>query len=335
MPRIITRRSALTGAAGLATAGFAVRAKAATRVVRMGHNNTDTSHYGQGSAAFAAAVAADPALSGAIRIEVHGNAELGDELNMLKSCATGTLDLMLCSNSPSGNLVPELGLLNAPFVFHDVAHARAALDGATGVEFAKLAAARDVNIIAWAENGLRHITSNVPVARPADLKGLKIRVPQSDVMLGGFRALGADAAPLSFGLLREALRTGQFQAQENPIIVIESMKLNELQKFLSITGHIYDPALMVASSDLLDDLSPAQRTALMACARKAAAVTRQVAEAAQRDGIARLRAAGMTVVDNVDVAAFHAASEPYLKGLGATYGADLVGRLISAGAGVA
>jgi TRAP-type transport system periplasmic protein len=181
----------------------------------------DHSHYGRGGAALAAAVAANP-IGTIIRIEAHGNAELG----MLKSCANGTLDLVVYSNSVVGNLVPENGWLNAPFVFAGLAHARAVLDGPVGKEFAELATAKKINLIAWGENGLRHITANRAIRTPpSDLKGLKIRVPQSEVMLGGMRALGADAAPLNFNLLRKALRTGQFEAEENPIVVIEAAEV--------------------------------------------------------------------------------------------------------------
>jgi TRAP-type C4-dicarboxylate transport system substrate-binding protein len=151
-------------------------------------------------------------------------------------------------------------------------------------------------------------------------------------MLGGFKALGADAAPLNFSLLREALRTGQFQAQENPIVVIEAAKLYELQKFLSLTGHVYDAAAFICSADLLDDLTEAQRTALTDCARKGAAVTREVSATAQKDGIARLTAKGMTVVDNVDVAAFRTAARPFLESLSASFDTSLVKRLLDAAA---
>ena len=334
MSHILSRRNALAGLAGLSVAGLAMPhvARAAARTLRFGHNNTEDSHYGHGGAAFAQAIAAHPALAGVISLEVHGNSEYGDELSMLKNCANGTLDGMISSASVLGNIAPEAGLLNAPFLFRDVARARAVLDGPIGVEYAEILGKKDVNVLAWAENGLRHVTSDRPIRTPADLRGLKIRVPQSEVMMGGFKALGADAAPLSFSLVREALRTGQFQAQENPIVVIEAMKFYELQKTVSLTGHIYDPAVVVASSDVLEDLTEPQRAALLTCAKVGAAMTRQVASAAQVDGIARLKAAGMVVVEDVDVAAFRGAVQPYLHGLSATFGADRMQRLIGAAA---
>jgi tripartite ATP-independent transporter DctP family solute receptor len=331
MPARLPRRT-LTLA--LATAALATPhvARAAIRVIRFGHNNTDGSHYGRATAAFAQAVAADPVLAAAIRIEAHPNAELGDEVAMLKSCAAGTLDAAMISNAGMGSVIPDVGVLNAPFLFRDVEHAHATLDGPVGQEFATVIEAKNLKFLAWSENGLRHVTANKPIRHPADLAGLKIRVPQSDVMVGGFKALGANPAPLSFSLVREALRTGDFQAQENPIVVIEAAKLYELQKYVSLTGHIYDPAAFLCSTDLAEDLGPAQLEALAACARKGSAVARQVSANAQVEGLARLRANGMTIVDDVDVDAFRTATRPYMEGLAATYGADRMRRLIGAGA---
>jgi len=282
--------------------------------------------------AFAQAVAADPALAGSIKIEVYGNNQLGDDLGMLANIVKGTLDGMLCSTALIGGVVPEIGIFNAPYVFAHAANARAALDGALGAEYTALAAAKGLVVLAWGENGMRQITSNKPVRTPADLHGLKIRMPQSEIMLAGMRAMGADPAPLAFGLLVAALRSGEFQAQENPIPVIEASKLYEVQKYLCLTGHIYDALGFLCCPDLMDDLTEPQRAALISCAKKGAAVTRQMAQDAQDNGVARLRANGMTVIDDVDIPAFQVAARAYLESLAPTYGADRIKRLIAAGA---
>jgi tripartite ATP-independent transporter DctP family solute receptor len=332
--RRATRRDVMAGLAGLTAVALAAPhvARAAPRTVRLGHTNPDQSHLGRGATTFAAAVASDPVIGGVLKIDVHGNAELGDDVGMLKNCASGTLDAMICANVALGNLVPESNPINAPFLFRDVARARSVLDGPVGVEFAELALAKRLQVLAWGENGLRHITSSTPVRRPADLRGLRVRVPQSEMILGAFRALGADAGTLSATMLYEGLRTGQFQAQENAILTIEFFKLYEVQKFLSLTGHIYDPALFLCSIDLMDDLTAPQRSALIACARIGATATRDISDAASKASLARLKAAGMIVLDDIDVAGFVAASRPYLESLAARYGAERVGRLIEAGA---
>jgi TRAP-type transport system periplasmic protein len=329
----LTRRAVVSGLAGLPTALAAPHvARAAVRVARFGHNNADSSQFGQGAAAFAQAVEADPVIGGMLRIRVYGNAQLGDDVIMLKSCINGTLDGMLCGTSITANFVPDIGIVNAPYLFASAERARAVLDGPMGAEFMQLSRAQRLPVLAFGENGLRHITSNKLVRTPEDLRGLKIRVPQSAVMLNGFLALGADAAPLAFNLVRNALISGEFQAQENAISLVETAKLYEVQKFLCLTGHIYDAISFIASEDLLEDLTHPQRDALAAAARRGAAVSRTTCDAAALDGIGRLKAAGMTVVDNVDVAAFRAASRPYLEGLSTAFDADRVRRLLAAGA---
>jgi tripartite ATP-independent transporter DctP family solute receptor len=329
-----TRRSFVAGLAGTAVGGLAAPhvARAAPRTVRLGHTNPDQSHLGQGAIAFAEAVASDPVIGSVLRVEVHGNAELGDDLGMLRNCASGTLDAMICANVAFGNMVPETNVINAPFLFRDIARARSVLDGAMGEEFAALALARRLQVLAWGENGLRHITSNIPVRGPADVRGLRIRVPQSEMILGAFRALGADAGTLSATMLYEGLRTGQFQAQENAILTIEHFKLYQVQKYLSRTGHIYDPALFLCSTDVMEDLTEPQRAALIACARQGAAATRDMLDVATTASLARLIAAGMIVLDDIDVAGFIVASRPYLEILAAKYDADRTKRLIAAGA---
>ncbi len=329
--RRIGRRGVLAGAAIGALAAPHV-ACAAPRVARFAHTSPDDSHYGQGLAAFAAAVASHPLLASALTIEIYPNSELGDDLGAMRNCARGTLDGALISLSLMAALVPEVGIVNAPYLFRDVAQARAVLDGPIGAEFAELAAAKSLPVLAWGENGVRHITANRPVRTLADLRGLKIRVPPSDIFLNGFRALGADPAPLAFGLLRAALVTGEFQAQENAIILVETTKLYEVQKYLCMTGHIYDAVGFVASPDLMEDLAPPQREALAACARAGAAVTRTVADATARDGTTRLKAAGMTIIDDVDLASLRAAGRPFLESLTTVYGETRVKNLLAAGA---
>jgi tripartite ATP-independent transporter DctP family solute receptor len=326
------RRLALAAAAAAAVLAAPHIARAAARTVRIGFNSSDESVFGLGSIALAKAVAEDPVLSGVLKVEVFGASQLGDDLTMLKNCSKGTLDGMLIGSSVLSNVVPEVGIINAPYLFSSATPARQVLDGAIGAEFSALATAKGLPVLAWGENGVRHITSNRPVRTIADLKGLKIRVPQSEIMLNGFLAMGAAASPLSFSLLPAALRTGEFEAQENAIATIEAAKLYEVQKYLCLTGHIYDGLAFIASADLMEDLTEPQRQSLAACARKGAIVTRQASDSATKGGITRLRAAGMTIIEDVDIAGLQTAARSYNEGLKSKYGAARVTALLAAGA---
>jgi tripartite ATP-independent transporter DctP family solute receptor len=192
-------------------------------------------------------------------------------------------------------------------LFNSAAHAHAVLDGAVGQDFLQRLAAKDLVAMAWGENGMRHMTnSKHPITTPDDLKGLKMRLPQSDVMVLGFKALGAEAAMLPFPQLFEALQTGQFDGQENPIATIQAAKLAKVQKFLTMSGHVYDPAIFVMSPDVHDELSAEDKAVFADAAKLGATASRRYAAEAEQSGVASLKQAGMQVVTEIDRARFAA-----------------------------
>jgi tripartite ATP-independent transporter DctP family solute receptor len=335
MTRLITRRLTLgtiTALAGSLSAPTLLRAAGPRRVVRIGTVNPLPSATGQACRAFAEAVAASSVLSASLQVEVHANGDLGGELEMTKACVNGSLDLAVTASNVAANIVPELGLLDAPFLFRDSAHARTVLDGPIGAEYAALMKQKGLNLLAWAENGLRHVTANRPVRKPDDLHGLHIRVPQSDVMIEAFKALGASPEALPFPQLYEALRTGRFDAEENPVPTIVAAKFVEVQKCLSLTGHVYSAAFFIASPDLLEDLNEAQRAEFVVCAKAGSAASRETGSKGERDGIEALKSAGMTVVLDVDRTALAAAAKPALDATAKRLGAERAARIQAVGA---
>jgi tripartite ATP-independent transporter DctP family solute receptor len=207
--------------------------------------------------------------------------------------------------------LPDVGVFNIPFLFNSLAHAHAVLDGPIGDSYLKLLSGKDLVALAWGENGMRHLSnSKRPIATPDDLKGLKLRVPQSAVMLLGFRTLGADANSLPFPQLYSALQSGAFDGQENPIGTIRSAKFAQVQKFLTLSGHVYDPAVIVMSPDAREDLSPEDLTILTEAAKTGARASRAFASDAEKSGVTALQAEGMQVVTSIDRARFIAAMAP-------------------------
>jgi len=328
----LSRRRLTLSAASLTLGIPLLTARSATagvfrRTVRIGVVNPPASAPGQACRAFAEAVAATPVLDSVLQVEVHANAELGGEVEMVKACAAGALDLVFAASNVVAGQVPELGLLDAPFLFRGADHARATLDGPIGQEFVDLLQDKGLHILAWGENGTRHVTAGKPVRVPSDLRGLRIRVPQSEVMLESFRALGAAAETLPFPQLFEALRTGRFEAQENPVATIVAAHLERVQRCLSMTGHAYSAAFFLASSDLLEDLDDTQRAALSACARIGAQASRDAASRGEREGVEQLRTLGMAIVDDVDRAALAAAAAPALEATARRLGPERAARI--------
>jgi tripartite ATP-independent transporter DctP family solute receptor len=298
----------VTGAA--LAAGFgARRAKAApakATKLRIGYLISANSQAGAGATAMADEIARRT--NGKIQLQQFPDAALGGEVEMLKAVQIGAVDLAIITGGALSVVLPEAGIFNIPFLFNSAAHAHAVLDGPIGDEYKKLFAAKDLVPLGWAENGLRHITnSRRPITAPEDLKGLKLRVPQSEVMITGFRALGTDVSSLPFPQLYSALEAGVYDGEENPIATILSAKFAQVQKYLTLSGHVYDPSLIMMSPDAHDDLSPEERAIFSDAANLGGSASRAFAADAEANGVATLRQAGMQVVDKIDRAKFAAA----------------------------
>jgi tripartite ATP-independent transporter DctP family solute receptor len=328
----VSRRQALHALIGLAAATAlcgAGPAAAQSRTLKIGYILAKDSQLGAGASAFADELA--KRTMGRITLEQFPNSALGGEVEMLKGVQLGTIDMAFITGAPLPNIVPEVGVFNIPFLFRDAKHAQAALDSALGQSYLEKFRAKDLVALAWGENGMRHITnSKREVKGPDDLKGLKLRLPQSEVMLAGFKALGADVAPLAFPQLYAALQTGQFDGQENPIATIQASKFDQVQKFLTVSGHVYDPAGLVMSVDTFEELSEGDKEAVIEAAKAGAKASREFAAQAQAQGVAALEKAGMKVTPGIDTAKFAEAMASATPEFEKKFGADVIATLRAA-----
>ena len=323
---MITRRTLGLGAAAGLAAPLIRPARAAVRL-RLGISHTANDNYGAAASAIAQAFKAGS--DGRMEIEVFADGVLGSEESMLAAVRAGTLDLTIVASGLLGKYVPQIGLLDLPFLFRDSDHARAVLDGTTGSDYAEMCYAAGIPVLAWAENGLRHLTANRPIRSAAELKGLKLRIMPAPLLLQSFQLMGADASMLSMGLVYEALRIGQFDAQENPIAIIVASQLYEVQSHLMLTGHSYSAACVATSPDLIEDLSAADRKLLKAAGRAAADASRQFITRSLSSGLATLRSHGMTVVADLDIDSFRQAAARAFEAASAKFGSNEIDRLRS------
>ncbi|MEA2755003.1 MAG: hypothetical protein QOJ54_1292 [Aliidongia sp.] len=313
---MIKRRDFLASSGAAAAVGLPGirRAQAAIRpqVLRIGFISVREAQFGAGAAAFAAQVERN--CGGRVRVELYPSGSMGGELEMAQDVSAGTLDMAFTSTAAFASFVPELSIFDIPFLFRDLAHARGIFDS----EIGKMALTRlepmGIVGLGWGENGLRHVTTtDKAVRRPEDLQGLKIRVPQSDVMVASFKALGADAKSLPFPDLYPALSAGSFQAQENPIATILASNFDKVQHYLCLTGHVYSPAVFLISKRVFDRIQPEDQQALRAAAASGGKASRAFLDRVDKSGVEELRRRGMNVVEDVDRAAF-AASLTALEG---------------------
>jgi tripartite ATP-independent transporter DctP family solute receptor len=299
------------------------------RKLRLGYLLPNESQLGAGATAMAEEVATRTA--GRIQIQQFPDSVLGAEIEMLKGVQLGAIDLAFINGAPLPSILPEAGIFDIPFLFESLAHAHAVLDGPIGETYLQRLSDKDLVALAWGENGLRHLTnSKHPIAVPEDLKGLKLRLPQSPVMLIGFRAMGVDASPLPFPQLYAALQAGLFDAEENPIATIRSAKLGQVQAFLTLSGHIYDPSVIVMSRDAYGDLSAADQAIFLEAAKTGARASRTYAAKAEVIGVPALQQEGMQVLTGIDRARFAAAMESAMPEFETLFGKRRIDEIRSA-----
>jgi tripartite ATP-independent transporter DctP family solute receptor len=230
--------------------------------------------------------------------ERAGNA-LGSENTVLTGARTGSVDVAVISGGVVSAVVPEMSVFDVPFLFRDVAHAKAVMQGPVGDRIAAKFADKGLVLLAFGKQGFRNISnSKRPIRTPDDIRGLKIRVIPNDTYKMAFKALGAEPVPMDFPLVYAALKDGRLDGEENPVPTIASARFNEVQKYLTLTAHFFAPIAFVANREMFEQLEPADRDALMDAAKAAAEVTWQ----AQIDppNLERLRSGGMEIVEKID-----------------------------------
>lgn len=192
-----------------------------------------------------------------IEVQIQGSEQLGSDAEMLQSVRAGTLDVTANSQGPLAGTVPQVALIGLPFLFEDTEQAYEVLDGEVGDQLAALAEEQGFKVLAWWDNGIRHVTnSQRPIETPEDLAGLKIRTPEDPMTVDIFNALDANPTPIAFGELYLALRQGTVDGQENPLTNIASAKLFEVQDHLALTGHKYEATPFVMNLNRWNQLSP-------------------------------------------------------------------------------
>jgi len=268
--------------------------------------------------------------NGRVAIQIHHSRQLGDERQVVEGLQLGTIHLTVTSTGPLGGFVPEMNVVDLPFLFRDAEHAYKVLDGEIGRGLLNKFDAVGIKGLAFWENGFRHITtSKKPVREPTDMKGLKIRVMENKVHQAAFRQLGSDATPMAWGEVFTSLQQGLLDAQENPIPIIYTFKLNEVQKYVSLTGHVYSPAPLLMSKKTWDRMPPEIQKVMFDTAVEVARYQRGLIREQEQKQIGELKAKGMTVIENPDRAAFREAMKPVFDQFQGQFGKDLVQRIVN------
>jgi tripartite ATP-independent transporter DctP family solute receptor len=297
----------LLGAAlGLALVGVSMPAHAQIEI-KLGHVGEPGSLFQKSADEFAKR--ANAKLGTKAKVITYGSSQLGGDKEMLQKLKLGTLDMALPSTVMSSE-VDLFGIFEMPYIVKDRAHMQRIEKNLFWSDIAPAAEKKGLKIIAVWENGFRHITNNKkPIKTPADLKGIKLRVPQGKWRVKMFQDYGATPSPMKFSELFTALQTGVMDGQENPLTQIYSAKLQEVQKYLSLSGHVYTPAYVTVGASDWAKLPADVRKILEDTAKETQAFVYDTAKKDEADLLVKLKEHGMTV-NEVDKDAFIAASKP-------------------------
>ncbi|EOV8087398.1 TRAP transporter substrate-binding protein [Providencia huaxiensis] len=233
---------------------------------------------------------------GRVKIQVFSGGTLGGDEKMLRATQAGTQELYYGSLAPISGRVKELQAFDIPFVFNNMEEVDAVFRGPMGQQMFELLEPLNLVGLVWVETGFRNVSNNKhPINKAEDLKGLKIRVMQNQIALETFKAMGVNALPMDFSEVFTALETGVIDGQENPLIHMYANKMQEVQKYITITNHVYTPSIILVSKRFWDKLTPEDQQAVQRAAKEAQLFHRNVMTEADKNVIQQLTNAGVTV----------------------------------------
>ncbi len=251
----------------------------------------------------------DERTKGRIKIQEFNNAVLGGEKDTIEQTQFGVIDINRVSTAQFNNVVPETKVYGLPFLFRSVAHMRKVVDGPIGDEILAAFEPKGLVALAYYDSGARSFYTKKPIAKLADMKGMKIRVQQSDMWVAMMQAFGANPTPMAFGEVYSAIQTGVVDGAENNWPSYESSRHFEVAKYYTLTEHSLQPEVLVMSKKSFDKLSPEDQKIIRQAAKDSVVKMRELWDAREKASEAKVRAAG-SVVSSVDKAEFIAAMKP-------------------------
>ncbi|MBM3538330.1 MAG: TRAP transporter substrate-binding protein [Alphaproteobacteria bacterium] len=324
-------KTALLGAALALTAAWPAEAQFADRTIRVSNGVNEEHPVGNGVAKMRSCLA--DRSGGKMKLQGFWGGALGGDLQATQALRSGTQEMVVTSTSPLVGILPDLGVFDLPFLFANEKEADGVLDGAFGKYISdKMTSVGLVNLSYW-ENGFRNLTnSRRSVSKLEDLQGLKVRVMQNNIFLDTFKQVGTNAVPMAFGEVFTALETKAIDGQENPFVTIDTSKMYEVQKFLSVTRHAYTPFMVLYSKPLWDRLSGDEQKALTDCAAAGQQEQRTVSRTLNDKSLASLKTRGMQVTElaPAEQARLRDAVKPVYDKHGETIGRETVQRMMAA-----
>lgn len=274
--------------------------------LKLGHLANEDNSWHKASVKFGEELSA--LTNGRIAVEVFPNESLGKEIDLINGMQLGTVDMTITGESLQ-NWAPKAALLAVPYAFKTIEDMDAFASGEVGDEIkAQIIEKVQIRPIAYFARGARDLTSNRPIKTPADLNGLKMRVPNVPLFVDVWAALGANPGPMAFSEVFTSLQNGTIEAQENPLALIRSASFYEVQSHVNLTDHVRSWIYLTIAESTWNKLSDEDKAAVTEAAARAQAYERDLFTKSLQEDRAFLEEKGMTFVE-VDAAAFQAAAK--------------------------
>ena len=320
----------LTKIAALAVAGaMAAGVAGAQETLRIGHVGEPGSLIGMSADKFAEVANEKLSEIGAdYEVESFGSSQLGNDQELLQKLKLGQVMFSVPSSIMS-SVAPEFGVFEMPYIIQSRDHIQAVEEQMLDDTFNAALEPEGYKILAFFENGFRHITNNVrPINVPSDLEGIKLRTPRGEWRVKMFQTYGANPTPMAFSDVFTALQTGVIDGQENPYAQIASAKFYEVQDYLSQTGHVYTPAYVLVGKANFEKLPQEVQDALTEAAKEAQSYVYETAERLEGEFLDEIKSGG-TEVNEADKQAFIDASGSIYEEFGSQVegGQDLIKRV--------
>lgn len=307
---------------------FCVSTITAAEVIKLKLAHSEPVEHARHLAALKFAELVKERTGGLIEIEIYPLETLGSEVEVGESLQMGTIDISAIGGPIFTNWVPEYGVFGLPFMFDDFKEAYAALDGPIGDKMIELAKEKGFIILSHWDYGFRNITNNVrPINVPEDLVGLKMRVPQEFVNIETFKGFGSSVSPIAFGELYLALQQGVVDGQENPLGTILYTKFYEVQKYLSMTQHIYANTVLIFSEKTWNSISDGNKILIRSAAQEARDYMRNIIMAEDKNLIQELEKQGMKI-NYPDLSKFKAKTPDIYKKIEERVGKKIIDDMI-------
>lgn len=299
--------------------------------LKLGISATDsqTDPYAIGARVFTEHVKKDS--GDRIEVAFFPNRQIGDEKELMEGLRFGTIDMAIITNAVVANTVPALQLYDMPFLFASAAQAQKVLDGEVGETLSKQLAAKGVVHLGAMEGGFRNMINNTrPVATPDDVKGVKFRTMQNPVYIEMFKSLGGNPVPMAWGEVFTAVQQGALDGLEIPSAIIDSAKMYEVTKFMSLTRHTYSVIHLMVSKKVFDRMSPELQAAMVKAGKSATIEQRKRAADNEQKVIEALKTKGMAINDVTDAAKFRESVAPVYARFKASIGGDVMDKALAA-----